>query len=309
MKSQPTLVSRTRSCLVAAVVALPMLEGGLIAEPSFSKQVQTRQAEAPSRTTSDLQHCGLLANAAKSERNWKRRNELFDGALKAYDEFLGENPLDEGVTRAQLEFIALSNLYAVALERSLLRCTNEEQEGLRKTHKDVLTVANDRARFLIDDLQNLYEAEPNEELKQQVVEAMMRRGESNLRLGRSIETGIHYFSEARRVLETCVFFAGPETPVALRAYDMIGQTLSAEEQWGTASIYYQSVIDATIPTGLKAWDAIVKNLELSQADKEQRWLFVELATGGLVEALDAGGDRWGRPSTRCILSIPIDAKV
>jgi tetratricopeptide (TPR) repeat protein len=236
--------------------------------------------------------CEIYAQAALAERDRTRRNELFEQALSAYQSFLKDNPRSFAVPEARSGYITISGAFARSLEISMEEALGAEAEALRKRRMEVLLDANTRTSSLIGELKAEYESKEDkpEALKRELINVMMQQAQINLQIGISMEEGTASFNSANKILVDVVFLAGEGTPGALRAYDMIGQVNAARQNWGDAAIYFEAVIEQALPSDPAEWATMVKDMELTEADKEQRWLFLELSTGGLVNALLSGGD-------------------
>jgi len=255
--------------------------------------IQKIEKEGVSATTGErlgVVKCEIFAQGALAERDRERRNELFEQALGAYDEFLKANPNSPSAPEARSGFVTMSVAYGTALEISMEDALGEAAEQLRTRRTEVLLEANDLTRELISELEAEYRENESQAIKRELINTMIQRAQLNLEIGKSSEEGAYSFEEAKKLLEDVTFLAGDGSPGALRAYDMIGQVAIAEQNWDEAVIYFQAVVDSAIPADKEAWAIMVKDFELGQSDKEQRWLFVELSTKGLVEAMISSGD-------------------
>ncbi|MFT7484326.1 MAG: tetratricopeptide (TPR) repeat protein [Candidatus Paceibacteria bacterium] len=256
------------------------------------KRIEKDGVKASTAERLGVVKCEIYGQGAIAERDHAKRNDLFEQALVAYGEFLQQNPNSSAAPEARSGFINISTTFAKALQISMEEAIGEEAETLRLRRSEVLLDANNLTRNLIDELQATFNSSdtPPESVKQDLAKAMMNRSLINLEIGKSSDDGTFSFEEARGILEDVVFLVGEGTPVALRAYDLIGQVYSAEQEWELASIYFAAVIDQALPADLKSWNTIVQEQELSQSHKEQRWLFLELSTKGLINALLSNGE-------------------
>lgn len=255
--------------------------------------IRSIEKEGVTATTAErlgVVKCEIFAQGAMSERDREKRNELFEQALAAYDDFLTQNPNSPAAPEARSGFVTMSVAYGTALEIAMEEALGEEAERLRNRRKEVLLAANDLTRDLISELEADLSENETEALKRELVNTMIQRAQINLEIGKSSEEGAYSFEEAKKLLESVTFIAGDGSPGALRAYDMIGQVNAAEQKWGEAAIFFEAVINSAIPLDQAEWQTLVDDFELSQGDKEQRWLFVELSTKGLVEALISDGN-------------------
>lgn len=252
------------------------------------KEIEKEGVSAATSERLGVVKCEIYAQGALAERDRARRNELFEQALLAYEDFLKENPNSPSAPEARSGYITMSTAFARSLEISMEEAIGEEAETLRARRMEVLLAANERTRSLIDELSG--NDEETEVEKRERLNVMMMRAQINLEIGRSSDDGTFSFENARTILEDVTVVAGENTPQGLRAFDMIGQVEAAQQNWEEASMFFEAVIETALPSDQEAWDMRVRESELTQADKEQAWLFVELSTGGLVDALISGGD-------------------
>ena len=235
----------------------------------------------------DVARCELYAQAAIAELDRQRRNELFEQAVSAYETLLEAHPNSAAFLEAESAYIKTCYLFARSLEIALEEAVGEQAEALRVRRIEILTAAVRRSGELLEALPA--DPESSEVLRRERLEVMLTRGRLLLELGRSQKAGEYSFQQAHRILEEVAFEQGEGTPGALRAFDLIGRVYNAQRDWEQAVVYFEAVIDQVLPTDPEQWAKTVKQLGLSPADKEQRWLFVELSTDGLCEALMATG--------------------
>lgn len=253
--------------------------------------IKAIEREGVSRKTKErlgVAKCEIYAQAAIAERDRLARNALFEQAVQAYESFLEENPNSEAAAEAESRYINTCSSFARSLELAMEEVVGEEAEALRLRRVEVLTAAVARTGRLIEELMAI--REPTEAQKRERGNVMLVRGRMLLELGRSQEDGEFSFQQAHQVLEEVVFDQGEGSPNALRAYDLIGQVYGAQQDWEQAAIYFEAVIEQALPSDPEMWKEMITELELGPGDKEQRWLFVELSTGSLCDALMATGD-------------------
>jgi len=305
----PALAAGAPSALVPSTVVFEKSEAQITDDIAFAKglakewgfvdlagevikEIEREGVKAETAERLGVVKCEIYAQGAIAERDRARRNELFEQALAAYESFLKDNPRSAAAPEAQSGFIRMSTAFARSLEISLEEALGEEAEALASRRMEVLLAANELTGNLVSDLEGEYDAaDPKPEaLKRELINVMMQQAQINLQIGKASDEGTASFNWARKILEDVVFLAGEGSPGALRAYDMIGQVYGAEQQWDMSAIYFEAVIEQALPSDPDAWKAMVKDLELSETDKSQRWLFLELSTGGLVEAHLSNGD-------------------
>lgn len=234
-----------------------------------------------------LVKCEIYRTAAVNERDRLRRNELFEQALSAYKAYLSEHSLSEHAWDAELGFVQTASMYARSIELSLEEVKGAEAQQLEARRQEVLTEAVAKTAELISKLES--ELEPTELQVRQKHELMLTRARMLFDIARTQEDGTFYFEQASQVCEELVFDAGEGTPKALQAYDLLGRIYAAQERWEEAAAFFQAVVEQTIPTDPALWQEILDS-GVSQATKEQFWLFVELSTGPLCEALANAGE-------------------
>jgi len=305
----PALAAGAPSALVPSAVVVERSEAQITDDIAFAKglakewgfvdlagevikEIEREGVKAETAERLGVVKCEIYAQGAIAERDRARRNELFEQALAAYESFLEDNPRSAAAPEAQSGFIRMSTAFARSLEISLEEALGEEAEALASRRMEVLLAANELTGNLVSDLEGEYDAaDPKPEaLKRELINVMMQQAQINLQIGKASDEGTYSFNTGRKILEDVVFLAGEGSPGALRAYDMIGQVFGAEQQWDMSAIYFEAVIEQALPSDPDAWKTMVKDLELGESDKAQRWLFLELSTGGLVEAHLSNGD-------------------
>ncbi|MCH2103444.1 MAG: tetratricopeptide repeat protein [Planctomycetes bacterium] len=235
-----------------------------------------------------LVKCDLYRAAAVKSRDADKRNDLLQRAIDAYAAFCESNQYSEQLPQAELGLVNTSSVYARSLELAIEEAIGAEAEELAEKRREVLTKAVAKTGDLISNLEN--SDDQSEAKKRQLYELMLQRAQMLYDVARTQDEGQFNFEQALMTCENLVFKAGEGTPHCLRAYNLMGRTYAAMQSWEEAAAFFQAVIDVAIPADLDEWKEIVKELELQQSDKEQRWLFVELATPGLVEAFASSGE-------------------
>lgn len=235
-----------------------------------------------------LTKCEIYEVAAVNERDRARRNDLFAAALRAYEDFIAQNRLSTALPEAEMGYVRISGLYSRSMEIALESLVGEQAEALRKTRVEVLERAVAKSGDLVSQLKLVNPK--TERQRADLAELMLNRGSMLLDMGRIQESGQFSYEQAIRVLEEVVFDFGEGTPPALRAYDLIGRVYAARQQWDMARDFFEAVVEQAIPSDPAEWRQMIADLQLGPADKERRWLFVELSTEGLVQAYQAIGN-------------------
>lgn len=234
--------------------------------------------------------CEIFEVAAINERDRERRNVLFEAALKSFADFIQQNPVSAALPEAERGFVRISSLYARSLEISLEDAVGEQAEALRQRRIEVLTEAVAKTMSQINALSAVGHDQMTEAQKTEMSNLMLDRGRMLLDLGRSQDEGAFSFEQALQILEAVVFEVGEGTPAALRAYDLIGQVNAARGDVKAARDYFEAVVEQAIPSDPTEWETMVREQELTPADKEKRWMFVELSTEGLVDSYLSMGE-------------------
>lgn len=234
-----------------------------------------------------LAKCDVFATGAFNESALSRRQELFDEALAAYQSFISNNTRSERLLEAETGYVRVSSAYAQTLEIAQEDAIGEAAEALRLRRVEVLTDSVAKSGEVIEKLKGEPETAAN---KRELVNMMLSRGRMLIALGRSQEDGEFAFSNAFQTLENTVYEAGEGSPGALQAFELIGQCFMAQGDPASAYAFFESVVDTAIPSNLESWNTLVKEQDLDQSAKDQRWLFVQLATPGLLESLQETGE-------------------
>jgi len=232
-----------------------------------------------------LAKCDVFATGAFNEATLSRRQELFEEALAAYQSFISNNSRSERLREAESGYVRVSSAYAQTLETAQEDALGEAAEALRLRRIEVLTDAVAKTGELID----VIDAETTAG-KREKVNMMLSRGRMLIALGRSQEDGNFAFEQAAQTLENASYVAGGGSPGELQAFELLGRCYMAQGDPESAYAFFEAVVDSAIPSDPEAWATLVKEQELDQSAKDQRWLFVQLATGGLLESLLATGE-------------------
>lgn len=234
-----------------------------------------------------LAKCDVFATGAFNESYLPRRMELFDEALLAYQSFIANNSRSERLAEAEAGYVRVCAAYALTLEIAQEDAVGEDAEALRQRRIEVLTDAVAKTGELIEVMEGDAESAAG---KRDLVNMMLTRGRMLIALGRSQEDGTFAYEQAYEVLENTVYVAGEGSPGALQAYELLGRLFMAQDDPTSAYAFFQAVVDVAIPPDTEAWETLVDEQELDQTAKDQRWLFVQLATEGLIDALLASGE-------------------
>ena len=234
-----------------------------------------------------LAKCDVFAIGALAERDPAKRHEVFEQALAAYRDFISKNQRSASLPEAEAAFVDTADKYAQSLAASLETAVGEEAEKMRQKRVEVLTEAVAKTSELIEGLKSI--PDRTEKQKLQLYELLLKRGKMLTATALSQENPTFSFEQAYATLEELVYTAGENTPYGLLAFIALGDNQLARGKAVDAAYSYEYVVNTAIPRDTAEWDRQVQERELTQADKQTSWAFVELATPGLINAwMEAG---------------------
>ena len=230
-----------------------------------------------------LVRCEIFGTAARRERDADRRIERFTEALKAYDDFISANEFSDFKADAERAAIQLAYSFSKALE---MRLMGEAADATRKRILDVLEKPIQDTGSIIADLSNI--EDPTELERRAKYAMMLDRGRMLAAKGRASEDGTFFFGQAEVTLENLALEAGERTGWGLQAYLELASAKGGQGDWELAMIYFEFVTELVMPADNATWEEYKENL--SPADKEQHWYYMELALPGLLDACENYGD-------------------
>lgn len=242
-----------------------------------------------------LLECELYYSAAK--RNSDRRNELLAEALDAYEEFVERRPYSELLPQAESQLVKVAGLYARSLSMSLDEAAGEEAETLRTKLQEVLDAAIEQSNKLISGLEALPRDERTEADSRRLHELLLNLGDMYLELAKTQDDPTFSFEQSNKAYEDLVDSAGEGEPAALQAFVGIGNNYLEQGEFLDAASFFEYVVELAVSKDdPEAWARARE--EMSPAELEKRFLFMQLATGGLIDAYVKAGDRataveWG----------------
>lgn len=232
-----------------------------------------------------LLKCSVYFEAAKNDPN--RRLELAKASLDCHEDFLARNPYSEFKAEAEAGLVGVANYYSKALAMQLEDAVGEEAASLRQDLQNTLTTALSRT----NDLVNAYASIPKDERSDQddrtYFKLLLDRGNMYLELAKSQDDGIFNFEQSFKSFEDLVDESGEGSPWSLRAFAGIGDNLIAQGEPGDAAAYYEFVCEMAVTRDKEAWAEARK--DMSPAEIEQRFFFVQLGIGGTVSSYLAAG--------------------
>lgn len=232
------------------------------------------------------------------QNNSGSRDEFFKKSLLAYETFLEENEYSDHLAQAQAQLVSVAALYSKSLALNLESEAGEAAEALREEMSTVLTTAINMTGQLIEALKSIGEEDLVETEKRQLYKLIMDRGDLLLELAKIQEDGTFSFDQSFRAYESLVELTSEESVPGLRALVGIGDNLSVQGEWDEASSYYEYVVNWAIPIDSEEWKTYKELNDWGPAEIGRQFLFVQLATVGLVRSLSQAGhpDRaalWG----------------
>jgi hypothetical protein len=233
-----------------------------------------------------LLECELYFSAAKS--NSARRDELLAQALAAYREFTERRQYSELLPVAEAQLVSVAGYYAKSLSLQLESAAGEQAETLRTELSSVLEAAIAQSNKLISGLRAVPREERSEADDARLYELLLNLGDMYLELGKTQDEPTFSFAQSFGAYEDLINEAGETSPAALRAFVGLGDNLIARGETEQAASYYDYVVELAIPRDPTAWKEAREGMSAEELDK--RFLYLQLATQGLVRALAATGD-------------------
>jgi len=235
-----------------------------------------------------LVKCDVYAIGARNERDVERRNELFEEALSAYKSFIEDNPQSSSRTPAEVAFVDTSAAYARFIGMAIEDATGEESDNLTEQRIEVLTAAVDQTSDLVSSMSSIPTDDRSESESRQLFDLMLNRGGMLAQIGaaqnaRAADSGQFFIDQAIQALEALAFEAGDGTPYALRAYVEMGTAYAGMGDYRQAVAFGEATVDLTVPLDPKVWAELVK-ADMTNGEKELRFLFLERAIPGLMES-------------------------
>lgn len=237
-----------------------------------------------------LLKCELFFSAAKS--NSARRDELLAQALNAYREFAERRPYSELLPVAEAQLVSVAGYYAKSLSLKLESAAGEEAEKVRAELQSVLENSIAQSNKLISGLRAMPRDERSESDNARLYELLLNLGDMYLELGKAQDEPTFSFAQSFGAYEDLIDEAGETSPPSLRAFVGLGDNLIARGEPEEAASYYEYVVNLAMPRqdDADAWEAWKEARDgMSPDELEKRFLFLQLATDGLVRALASTG--------------------
>jgi hypothetical protein len=267
---------------------------GLAEEWGFAELAQqvvdglAAKAETPRQQAElELLRCELLAASAR--RAGPRRDELARRSIESYRAFADRTANDAALAdlarAAQLALVREAT--ARASELALELEDDADSEAIRG---ELSACANDtlrRSGALIDELRRATGAQRSDADTRQVHELLLAQGDLALDLARAQPDPAAALAKARTAFDRVLETAAETSPFALRAKSGLAEIDRRLGRLEPAARAFQMVVELAVPRDAAAWSAA--RAQMSPAELEMRFAFVQLATAGLVDALDEAG--------------------
>ena len=293
--SSPALAQRSEAQVEADIA----FARGLAASWSFVDLAQKVLADTEragvagkQREELGLVTCEVFAVGARSERDDVKRNALFLDSISAYKAFIEQNPYSEYKSEAEASLVATASQYSTSVDIALESLVGEEAEALKKSKVGVLEDAVRLTQDLIDGLLAVPEGERTQDQLRRLEGLMLNRGLMLGNIGRSSSDGAFYFNQAIKALEEMFFAFGDGTPPALRAYKVIGDVRMWMGEPLEARYMYEGVVAQAWPMDLETQEKLIEanGGPFTPDQMAVRYLFLELATEGLLDSLMTVGE-------------------
>lgn len=265
---------------------------GLAEQWGFVEMAQRviRDAEAAGVSTRmadelALLKCELFFSAAKN--NAARRDELLGQALAAYQDFVERRPYSELLPVAEAQLASVAGYYAKSLSLKLESAAGEEAEAVRSELQRVLEEAIAQSNKLISGLRAIDREERTEADNARLYELLLNLGDMYLELGKTQDEPTFSYGQSFGAYEDLISEAGETSPAAMRAFVGLGDNLMAQGETEDAASYFEFVVDWVIPRDPELWKEARDGM--SGDELEKRFLYMQLATNGWIQALSSSG--------------------
>lgn len=272
---------------------------GLAAEWTFVELAQSvledtnrSGIEGEQREELGLVTCEVFAVGARNERDDVRRNQLFMEALDAYRTFIEENPYSKFKGDAEANLVDTAAQFSISVDIALESAAGEEADALREQKIEVLEDTVKVTQDLIESLQGISKEERSQAQARQLKGLMLNRGTMLADIGRSSDEGAYYFARSIESLENMIFEFIDDLPTTLTAYKAMGDVYRYSAQLTDARYMYEGVIQEAWPLSEDDRRMLEENAgqKFTEDNIAARYIFLELATMGLLEVLIESGE-------------------
>jgi outer membrane protein assembly factor BamD (BamD/ComL family) len=233
----------------------------------------------------ELTKCQLLLESAKVDST--RRDELLQRATVAYEGYIAKYQFSELRPQAEAELVGAYEVAARSMALALESATGEKAVKLKESLTQLLERSISKTNELVSGLAAISPEEISEADRTRLFELRFSLGQATQLLAQQQENGAFMFQQSLKAFGELSDEAGEGSPWSLRAMVGSADTYFAMGDYEQATDFYQYVVELCIPRDRDQWEAAAKGM--APADKSSRWLFVQLATPGLVKSLSAAG--------------------
>ena len=238
--------------------------------------VEGQRLNAEEQEQLALARAQIFGEAGRFQNDPERRRALFNQSLAAYESFLAAHPLSPNRPEAERAYVEVGATYGLLAEQELQELSGERAETLRNEAIERLTAIAGYTGDAIGrypDTGNLDETQ-----RRNLAQLQLSRGQLLLQLGRlSGESGDFYLTSALTTLESLIYLMGDDSGWGMNAYILMAEVYLAQNDPETALTFAEYVIDRAIPRSRQEWDALIAEYQLTRADKDARWSFLEVA--------------------------------
>ncbi|MCA9000991.1 MAG: hypothetical protein KDB61_03640 [Planctomycetes bacterium] len=237
-----------------------------------------------------LVRCSLYSEGGRKESDPAKRRELFDRALDEYKTFLDRNASSPLASQASADYVSAAYLYSEYLKQDLEDSVGEEAEALKTRQTEVLMGSVQLTGDAIQSLLAIGREERSARQTQQMYQLMLQRGQMLAAIAANADDSEFYYEQAMSALEELAAESGDCTPGAFYAFDSMGSIFAQQGRHEEAALFYDAVLDSTIPSDMAAWDQAKTDMELTLPQIELYFSFVQLSVDGSIESYLAQGD-------------------
>ncbi|MBI1382784.1 MAG: hypothetical protein GC161_17055 [Planctomycetaceae bacterium] len=238
--------------------------------------VEGQRLDAEEQEQLALARAQIFGEAGRFQNDPERRRALFNQSLEAYESFLAAHPLSPNRPEAERAYVEVGATYGLLAEQELEELSGERADRLRNEAVDRLTAI---AGYTGDAIGRYPEpGDLDEAQRRNLAQLQLSRGQLLLQLGRlSGESGDFYLTSALTTLENLIYLMGDDSGWGMNAYILMAEVHLAQDDPETALTFAEYVIDRAIPRSRDEWNALIAEYQLTQADKDVRWSFLEVA--------------------------------
>lgn len=238
--------------------------------------------------------CSMYAAAAINERDSQRRIELFTEALDAYGTLIDRsyNSVGNEDFGIQAAYVDTASKAIIAYDRGLEEATGERASELIDDKTAMLEGAITRINEIVDQIKAQLDVQPSTALRRNLWNVWLNGAKLSTEFAVMNGNSEWDIKRSETYLEELNFDAqvNGSVPYEMLSYIGLGEHYMRVGQPSLSVDFFAAVIEQLIPSDRGLWEESVKELELSDADIYQRFIFLERAVGGLVDAAIESGN-------------------